>query len=97
MLGAGENEAGYRGCDTPFDGWHGHLDGLWNGATRVAGPEPRLMAYARITALSRPSTLRRVNPAALCDIWQEWPGMTATVAAERWRPERPERNCGKRA
>ena len=56
-----------------------------HGATRVAGPEPRLMAYARITPLARPSTLRRVNPAALCDIWQEWPGMAATVAAERSR------------
>lgn len=29
------NEAGYRDCDTPFFGWHGHLDGLWNGATGV--------------------------------------------------------------
>lgn len=29
------NEAGYRDRDTPFFGWHGHLDGLWNGATAV--------------------------------------------------------------
>ncbi len=27
------NESGYRDRDTPFFGWHGHLDGLWNGAT----------------------------------------------------------------
>ena len=29
------NESGYRDRDTPFRGWHGHLDGLWNGATRI--------------------------------------------------------------
>ena len=29
------NESGYRDRDTPFLGWHGHLDGLWNGATRI--------------------------------------------------------------
>lgn len=27
------NEAGYRNRDTPWYGWVGHLDGLWNGAT----------------------------------------------------------------
>ena len=27
------NEAGYCNRETPFHGWHGHLDGLWNGAT----------------------------------------------------------------
>ena len=25
------NESGYPDIDTPFHGWHGHLDGLWNG------------------------------------------------------------------
>ena len=29
------NESGYRDRDTPFYGWHGHLDGLWNGATAM--------------------------------------------------------------
>lgn len=29
------NEAGYADRDTPFHGWHGHLDGLWNGAAPV--------------------------------------------------------------
>ena len=29
------NEAGYADRDTPFHGWIGHLDGLWNGATRT--------------------------------------------------------------
>lgn len=31
----GVNEAGYRDRDTPFFGWHGHLDGLWNGAAAI--------------------------------------------------------------
>ena len=30
------NEAGFRNADTPFAGWCGHLDGLWNGG----GPVP---------------------------------------------------------
>ena len=165
------NEAGYRDCDTPFRGWHGHLDGLWNGATgvhqdvdramtaeqlaawhqepsrngcrkafpelaangaglrhypdavrtalapdgettadgrfwprptllrlapgdaavilhltphsatRVEGAEPRLMAYFRVTPQARPTANKRVYPEALCDIWHEWPGMAATIAA----------------
>ena len=29
------NESGYPDEDVPFYGWHGHLDGLWNGATRI--------------------------------------------------------------
>ena len=29
------NESGYPDRDTPFFGWHGHLDGLWNGAAPV--------------------------------------------------------------
>ena len=31
----GVNESGYRDRDTPYRGWHGHLDGLWNGATAM--------------------------------------------------------------
>ena len=27
------NEAGYPANEVPFFGWHGHLDGLWNGAS----------------------------------------------------------------
>ncbi|MCE2406881.1 MAG: hypothetical protein J4G19_05200 [Pseudomonadales bacterium] len=34
-LGNGINEAGYPGNEVPFYGWHGHLDGLWNGAAPV--------------------------------------------------------------
>ena len=29
------NEAGYPAYDVPFYGWHGHLDGLWNGGGPV--------------------------------------------------------------
>ena len=29
------NESGYRDRDTPFHGWVGHLDGLWNGGSRI--------------------------------------------------------------
>ena len=29
------NESGYPDRDTPFHGWHGHLDGLWNGGAAV--------------------------------------------------------------
>ena len=38
---------------------------------------------ARMVPRSRPPELRRVDPAALCDIWREWPGMAETVAAAR--------------
>ena len=29
------NESGYKDKDTPFYGWCGHLDGLWNGGDRI--------------------------------------------------------------
>ena len=50
-------------------------------ATRVEGAEPRLMAYFRVTPQARPTANKRVYPEALCDIWHEWPGMAATIAA----------------
>ena len=40
------NEAGYPDRDTPFYGWHGHLDGLWNGATAVHQDVKRPMTDA---------------------------------------------------
>ena len=52
-------------------------------ATRVAGPEPRLMAYFRIMPARRPSANRSIYPEALCDIWHEWPGMADVVAEQR--------------
>jgi hypothetical protein len=31
------NESGFKDSETPFHGWCGHLDGLWNGAAPVPG------------------------------------------------------------
>jgi len=42
----GVNEAGYPDRETPFHGWHGHLDGLWNGATAVHQDVKRPMTAA---------------------------------------------------
>ena len=47
--------------------------------TRVAGPDPRLMAYFRVTSGARPTGNRAVYPDALCDPWIEWPVIRATV------------------
>lgn len=44
------NESGYRDRDTPFRGWHGHLDGLWNGATRIHQHVDRAMTPAETDA-----------------------------------------------
>lgn len=44
------NEAGYRDRDTPFFGWHGHLDGLWNGATPVHQDLDQPMTTAQLEA-----------------------------------------------
>lgn len=44
------NEAGYRDRDTPFRGWHGHLDGLWNGATAVHQDVDRAMTAEQLAA-----------------------------------------------
>ncbi len=68
------------------------LHAVPHGATRVAGPEPRQMVYFRITPEARPKPNRAVYPDALCDIWREWPGMTAIVASERCRARSPRRS-----
>ena len=60
------NEAGYRDRDTPFRGWHGHLDGLWNGATRIHQDLDRPMTSEETEAWHRePSTngCRKTFPA----------------------------------
>ena len=57
-------------------------------ATRVTRTEPRFMAYFRVTPLAERN--RVVSPEALCDIWQQWPGMADVVAEERGpTPNRP--------
>lgn len=53
------------------------LHGLPHSATRVEGPDPRLMAYFRITSSARPKPNVRVYPDALCDPWLEWRGLPA--------------------
>ena len=47
------NESGYRDRDTPFRGWHGHLDGLWNGATRIHQDIGRAMTDEEAEAWNR--------------------------------------------
>ena len=44
------NEAGYPDRDTPFFGWHGHLDGLWNGATPMHQRVDRPMSDEELAA-----------------------------------------------
>ncbi|MXY55580.1 MAG: hypothetical protein F4029_06035 [Gammaproteobacteria bacterium] len=61
------------------------LHAVPHSATRVTRNEPRLMVFFRVTPLARPERNRLVYPEALCDIWQEWPGMAAVVAEERER------------
>ena len=48
--GAHINEAGYADRDTPYHGWHGHLDGLWNGATPMHQRTDRKMTDAESAA-----------------------------------------------
>jgi len=50
------NETGYRDCDTPFDSWAGHLDGLWNGGTRPPSIDSKLTAKQRRDWYQDPST-----------------------------------------
>ena len=41
------NEAGYKDSETPFKGWCGHLDGLWNGGTSPPEIGKSMTAYQR--------------------------------------------------
>lgn len=50
------NEAGYRDCDTPFHGWVGHLDGLWNGAAPPPDIDQPFTPYRRRQWYQDPST-----------------------------------------
>ncbi|MDE0192178.1 MAG: hypothetical protein OXQ90_12545 [Gammaproteobacteria bacterium] len=61
------------------------LHAVPHSATRVSRTEPRLMVFFRVTPLARPERNRIVYPEALCEIWQEWPGMADVVAEERQR------------
>lgn len=64
------NESGYRDCDTPFHGWVGHLDGLWNGGTRPPSIGVELTAEARAAWYGEngTNTVARTNPGGI-NIW----------------------------
>ncbi|MCY3858048.1 MAG: hypothetical protein OXG25_03980 [Gammaproteobacteria bacterium] len=51
--GNGINEAGYFADELPFYGWHGHLDGLWNGAAPVHQRTDRPMNEEELTRWNR--------------------------------------------
>ena len=50
-----------------------------HGGSHVAGPDPRMQCYFRITTPQRAAD----RHAALCDIWADWKGMADVVAEER--------------
>ena len=52
-LGHRLNEAGYPVDEVPFFGWHGHLDGLWNGAAPVHQRTDRAMNNEELAAWNR--------------------------------------------
>ena len=56
-----------------------------HGASRVEGPDPRFMAYFRLTSAARPEGNESIYPDALCDNWLEWKGMHETVDMIRQR------------
>ena len=61
------NESGYREKDTPFHGWFGHLDGLWNGGTQVPDigeeltPHKRRLWYRNAGTNTIPRTFPELN------------------------------------
>ena len=58
-----------------------------HGASRVEGPDPRFMAYFRLTSAARPVPHESIYPEALCDNWLEWKGMHETVGRVRQRSQ----------
>ena len=73
------NESGYPDRDTPFYGWHGHLDGLWNGAAPMHQRTDRKMTDAEREAwFQDPSRngCRRTFPEHATNVM----GFTALVA-----------------
>jgi hypothetical protein len=53
--GENVNESGYHDKDTPFYGWCGHLDGLWNGGDRIPEIGKELTPHRRHKWYSDPS------------------------------------------
>ena len=52
---------------------------LPHSATRVSGPDPRMMLYFRISPQDRPKKYLKAYPQGLYDIWNEWKGIKNIV------------------
>ena len=52
---------------------------LPHSATRVVGPDPRMMLYYRISPQSRPKKYLKAFPQGLYDIWNEWKGLKEII------------------
>ena len=66
--GNGMNEAGYPNKEVPFYGWHGHLDGLWNGAAPVHQRTDRPMNDEELARWNRDparNSVRRTYPGGI--------------------------------
>ena len=55
------------------------LHAVPHGGSHVAGPDPRIQCYFRITTPERASHVKE----ALCDSWLDWKGMTDVIREER--------------
>lgn len=67
-LGNAINESGYPANEVPFYGWHGHLDGLWNGAAPVHQRTDRPMNDAELARWNRDPArngVRRTYPGGI--------------------------------
>ena len=64
----GINEAGYYAHEVPFYGWHGHLDGVWNGAAPVHQRTDRPMNAEELALWNRDPArngVRRTYPGGI--------------------------------
>ena len=52
---------------------------LPHSATRVSGPDPRMMLHFRISPQDRPKKYLKAYPQGLYDIWNEWKGIKNNV------------------
>ena len=67
----GITECGYPALDIPFYGWHGHLDGLWNGSAPPHQRTDRPMNKEELKAWSKDggrNGVQRTYPGTNCNI-----------------------------
>lgn len=67
----GITECGYRNLDIPFYGWHGHLDGLWNGSAPPHQRTDRPMNEEELANWSKEggrNGVQRTYPKTNCNI-----------------------------